>query len=70
MLPDEFFGRWVQVEGRVEIVSLPAAMERLVDYYRRVSGEQEDTKENDLEAARRCPPSGNTFVPTGLHQTR
>jgi PPOX class probable F420-dependent enzyme len=42
VLPDGFFGRWIQVEGRVEIVSLPDAMEGLVDYYRRVSGEHED----------------------------
>ena len=42
VLPDGFFGRWVQVEGRVEIVSLPEAMEGLVDYYRRVSGEHDD----------------------------
>lgn len=39
VLPDGFFGRWVQVEGRAEIVSLPAAMDVLVDYYRRVAGE-------------------------------
>ncbi|GAA5111187.1 PPOX class F420-dependent oxidoreductase [Pseudonocardia adelaidensis] len=42
VLPDGFFGRWVQVEGRTEIVSLPAAMDGLVDYYRRVSGEHDD----------------------------
>jgi PPOX class probable F420-dependent enzyme len=42
VLPDGFFGRWVQVEGRAEIVSLPDAMDGLVDYYRRVSGEHED----------------------------
>lgn len=42
VLPDGFFGRWVQVEGRVEIVSLPAAMDGLVDYYRRVSGEHDN----------------------------
>jgi PPOX class probable F420-dependent enzyme len=41
VLPDGFFGRWVQVEGRADIVSLPAAMDGLVDYYRRVSGEHE-----------------------------
>jgi PPOX class probable F420-dependent enzyme len=41
-LPDGFFGRWVQVEGTAEIVSLPDAMEDLVDYYRRVSGEHEN----------------------------
>jgi PPOX class probable F420-dependent enzyme len=42
VLPDGFFGRWVQVEGRAEIVALPDAMEGLVDYYRRVSGEHEN----------------------------
>ncbi len=42
VLPDGFFGRWVQIEGRTEIVSLPAAMNGLVDYYRRVSGEHDD----------------------------
>jgi PPOX class probable F420-dependent enzyme len=42
VLPDGFFGRWIQVEGRTEIVSLPDAMDGLVDYYRRVSGEHDD----------------------------
>jgi PPOX class probable F420-dependent enzyme len=42
VLPDGFFGRWVQVEGRAEVVSLPEAMDGLVDYYRRVAGEHED----------------------------
>ena len=37
-----FFGDWVQVEGTAEIVHLPEAMEGLVDYYRRVSGEHPD----------------------------
>ena len=39
---DGFFGPWVQVEGRAEIVSLPDAMEPLVDYYRSVAGEHPD----------------------------
>lgn len=39
---DGFFGAWVQVEGTAEIVSLPDAMELLVDYYRRISGEHPD----------------------------
>jgi PPOX class probable F420-dependent enzyme len=39
---DRFFGDWVQVEGPVEVVSLPEAMEPLVDYYRRISGEHAD----------------------------
>jgi PPOX class probable F420-dependent enzyme len=45
VLPDGFFGRWIQVEGSTEIVSLPAAMDGLVDYYRRVSGEHENWDE-------------------------
>jgi PPOX class probable F420-dependent enzyme len=39
---DRFFGDWSQVEGPVEVVSLPEAMEPLVDYYRAISGEHPD----------------------------
>ncbi len=39
---DGFFGQWIQVEGPVEIVPLPDAMEPLVDYYRSISGEHPD----------------------------
>ena len=42
VLPDGFFGRWIQVEGRAEVVEQPEATEGLVDYYRRVSGEHPD----------------------------
>jgi PPOX class probable F420-dependent enzyme len=42
VLPDSFFGRWIQVSGRAEVVSLPEAMEPLVDYFRLVSGEHSD----------------------------
>jgi len=42
VLSEGFFGRWIQVEGRAEIVGLPDAMDGLVDYYRRLSGEHED----------------------------
>lgn len=42
VLPDAFFGRWIQVEGRATIVDLPDAMEPLIDYYRRVAGEHPD----------------------------
>jgi PPOX class probable F420-dependent enzyme len=41
-LPDGFFGSWLQIEGTAEILELPAAMEGLVDYYRRISGEHPD----------------------------
>jgi PPOX class probable F420-dependent enzyme len=37
-----FYGEWLQVEGRAEIVSLPQAMEGLVSYYRTLSGEHPD----------------------------
>jgi PPOX class probable F420-dependent enzyme len=36
---DRFFGEFVQVEGSVTLVSLPEAMDGLVDYYRSISGE-------------------------------
>jgi PPOX class probable F420-dependent enzyme len=39
---DGFFGPWVQVDGTAEILSLPQAMEPLIDYYRRVAGEHPD----------------------------
>ena len=42
VLSDAFYGPWVYVEGSVDVLSLPAAMEPLVDYYRRVSGEHPD----------------------------
>jgi PPOX class probable F420-dependent enzyme len=42
VLPDGFYGRWIQVGGSVRIVELPEAMEGLVDYYRRISGEHSD----------------------------
>lgn len=39
---EAFFGEWVQVDGPVDVVSLPEAMEGLVAYYRQVSGEHPD----------------------------
>lgn len=45
VLNDGFFGEWISVEGTAEIVSLPDAMELLVDYYRSVSGEHPDWDE-------------------------
>jgi hypothetical protein len=37
-----FFGEWVQIDGRAEVVSMPEAIEPLVEYYRAVSGEHPD----------------------------
>ena len=45
VLSDGFYGDWVQVDGTAEVVSLPDAMELLVDYYRDVSGEHPDWDE-------------------------
>jgi PPOX class probable F420-dependent enzyme len=39
---DKFFGPWIFVEGSVEVVSLPDAMEPLIDYYKRFPGENPD----------------------------
>ncbi|GAA2819459.1 PPOX class F420-dependent oxidoreductase [Saccharopolyspora taberi] len=45
VLPDEFFGYWIQVDGDVEIVELPEALPLLEDYYRSISGEHPDWDE-------------------------
>jgi PPOX class probable F420-dependent enzyme len=45
VMPDEFFGRWVQIEGNAEIVEQPEALDLLVDYYRRAAGEHPDWDE-------------------------
>ncbi len=42
VFPDAFYGPWVQVEGNVDVLSLPEALEPLVDYYRAVAGEHDD----------------------------
>jgi PPOX class probable F420-dependent enzyme len=39
---EAFTGPWVQIEGTAEVVTLPEAMEPLVDYYRRLAGEHPD----------------------------
>jgi PPOX class probable F420-dependent enzyme len=43
VFPNTFYGgRWIQLDGTVQIVDLPDAMEPLVEYYRRISGEHPD----------------------------
>lgn len=49
VLNDAFFGAWAQVEGDAQVVSLPEAMDDLIDYYRRTAGEHPDW--NDYRAA-------------------
>jgi PPOX class probable F420-dependent enzyme len=56
VLSEGFYGDWVQLDGTASVLSLPDAMEPLVDYYRRLSGEHPDW--DDYRAAmtrdRRC----------------
>ena len=42
VVADNWYGGWVQVDGTASVVSLPEAMELLVDYYRSVAGEHPD----------------------------
>ena len=49
VLSDGFFGPWVQIDGRTEVVDLPDAMDGLVDLYRSVQGEHPDW--DDFRAA-------------------
>ena len=53
---DGFFGPWVQVEGDAEVISLPEAMDQLVEYYRLAAGEHPDWDEYRaaMVADRRC----------------
>jgi PPOX class probable F420-dependent enzyme len=39
---DSFFGQWLFVEGRAEVLSLPQAMDPLIDYYKRFPDENPD----------------------------
>ena len=45
VMNDQFYGEWIQAEGTADIVRLPDAMDLLVDYYRRISGEHPDWDE-------------------------
>jgi PPOX class probable F420-dependent enzyme len=51
---ERFFGEWVFVEGRAEVISLPEAMEPLVDYYKRFRYQEseEDYRERMLRQQR------------------
>ena len=42
VFPDKWLGRWVQLQCRSDIVSLPDAMDLLGNYYRTLSGEHPD----------------------------
>ena len=51
VMNDGFFGEWIQAEGTAEIIHQPDALELLVDYYRKISGEHPDW--DDYRAAMR-----------------
>ncbi len=52
VMNDAFYGVWVQVDGRAEIVSLPDAMDGLIAYYRQLAGEHPDWDEYRVAMAR------------------
>ena len=45
VMNDGFFGHWIQVDGTADTLSLPDAMEPLVEYYRGIRGEHPDWEE-------------------------
>ena len=45
IMSDEFNGDWVQVDGTIEVLYLPEALDGLVDYFRVISGEHSDWDE-------------------------
>ncbi len=45
VLSEDFGGAWVQVDGTLEVVDLPDAIEPLVEYFRSISGEHPDWDE-------------------------
>jgi PPOX class probable F420-dependent enzyme len=45
VLSEDFDGEWVQLDGSLEVLDQPAALDALVDYYRSISGEHPDWDE-------------------------
>jgi PPOX class probable F420-dependent enzyme len=45
VINDGFYGGWVQLEGPATVISLPDAMDSLIEYYRSLSGEHPDWDE-------------------------
>ena len=42
VVSDNWYGGWLQADGTASIVSLPEAMDLLIDYYRGLAGEHPD----------------------------
>ena len=49
---DKFYGQWLQIDGTAEILSLPDALEPLVNYYKTVVGEHPDWEDYRQAMAR------------------
>jgi PPOX class probable F420-dependent enzyme len=45
VLTDRFFGKWIYAEGTAEVLSLPEAMDPLIDYYQRFPDDNPDWDE-------------------------
>ncbi|PKW17816.1 PPOX class F420-dependent oxidoreductase [Saccharopolyspora spinosa] len=45
VLSDEWNGPYVQVDGRAEVLDMPAALDGLIEYFRCISGEHPDWDE-------------------------
>lgn len=52
VLSDDFNEAYVQVDGRGEVIDMPAALDGLVDYFRGISGEHPDWDEYRSAMAR------------------
>ena len=71
VLSDEFGGAWVQVDGDAELITLPDAVEPLVDYFRAISGEHPNWAEyrqamiDQGKALIRITPTGWGPIATG-----
>lgn len=49
VMNDRFYCEWIQIDGGAEMISLPDAMDGLIDYHRRIAGEHPDW--NDYRTA-------------------
>jgi PPOX class probable F420-dependent enzyme len=45
VMNDRFFGEWIAADGIAEVLSLPEAMDPLIDYYKRYPDENPDWDE-------------------------
>nr|WP_280267793.1 PPOX class F420-dependent oxidoreductase [Nocardia wallacei] len=52
VLSDDWNGPYVQVDGRAEVLDMPAALDGLVEYFRGISGEHPDWDEYRAAMAR------------------